>query len=707
LDSDVKGFLVKHAISALGVLLLPVLVRAADPFSDKDWLPASPESQGMSSAKLDALWNKLASSHTTGLLILHNDRVVFERYAQGWSAQRPHGTASMAKALVGGLSLAVALSDGRIALDDKTAQYIPQWKNTPGKAAITIRHLGSHVSGIEDAEQAPLPHDKLTGWKGDFWKRLPTPNDPFTLARDTAAVLSEPGTKFTYSNPGMAMLSYAVTAALRNAPQKDIRSLLRDRVMRPIGVPDQEWSIGYGQTFQVDGLPLVPSWGGGSYTPRAVARVAQLMLQRGNWQGKQILTEQAVAQTTSDAGTPGIGAMGWWSNNDGRYPNLPNDSFWGSGAGHQAVLVVPSLKLIAVRTGEVLQPGVEHHDALNKFLFEPLLDTIAQPSRPQTGAPPYPRSPVITRLDWDPKETIRRAAQDSDNWPLTWGNDDRLYTAYGDGTGFDPKVPQKLSLGIARIEGGPIAFTGFNIRSMTIEQKGNGQAGKKASGILMVDGGLYLWVRNAGNSQLAWSKDHGQSWTWSDWKFTTSFGCPCFLNFGKNYAGARDDFVYVYSHDHASAYQPADRMVLARVRKDRLVERSAYEFFKGFDASGQPSWTKDIRERGAVFEHAERCYRSTVSYHAGLKRYLWCQTLPSKDPRFQGGFGIYDAPEPWGPWTTVYFTENWDVGPGETAGFPTKWMSPDGTTLYLVFSGNDSFSVRKATLTVAGKKKRS
>jgi hypothetical protein len=67
------------------------------------------------------------------------------------------------------------------------------------------------------------------------------------------------------------------------------------------------------------------------------------------------------------------------------------------------------------------------------------------------------------------------------------------------------------------------------------------------------------------------------------------------------------------------------------------------------------------------------------------------------DTRFRGGFAIYDAPEPWGPWTTVYFAESWDVGPGETACFPTKWMSQDGKTLYLVFSGNDNFSVRKVT----------
>jgi hypothetical protein len=79
-------------------------------------------------------------------------------------------------------------------------------------------------------------------------------------------------------------------------------------------------------------------------------------------------------------------------------------------------------------------------------------------------------------------------------------------------------------------------------------------------------------------------------------------------------------------------------------------------------------------------------------------RSWWCQTLPGPDPRFHGGFGIYDAPEPWGPWTTVYYTEEWDVGPGETSSLPPKWMGADGKTLHLVFSGDDSFSVRKLTL---------
>ena len=71
---------------------------------------------------------------------------------------------------------------------------------------------------------------------------------------------------------------------------------------------------------------------------------------------------------------------------------------------------------------------------------------------------------------------------------------------------------------------------------------------------------------------------------------------------------------------------------------------------------------------------------------------------PDPDARFEGGFAVYDAPEPWGPWTRAYFTERWDGGPGESSSFPTKWMDASGTTAHLVFSGEDAFSVRRATV---------
>jgi len=512
-------------------------------------------------------------------------------------------------------------------------------------------------------------------------------------------VLDVPGTKERYSNPGMAMLGYCVTASLRGKGDADLRSLLKHRIMGPLGVPDTEWSVGYGSTTTVDGLPLMATWGGGSYSPDAVARVGRLLLNRGTWEGRELLDPKVVEAALKPSGMPGHSGLGWWVNagHDATrlWGSAPEDAFGGAGAGHQFLLVAPSLGLIVVRNGQQLDPTLAFNEGLDRYVVAPVVRAITT-----TRKAPYPPSPVIRGIHWAPKESIALKARGSDTWPMTWADDDAQYTAYGDGRGFEPFVPEKLSLGLARVVGTPEDFTGLNIRSVTGERKGDGAKGDKASGMLSVGGVLYLWVRNAGNSRLARSSDHTKTWTWSDWRFEAGFGCPTFLNFGKDYAGARDDYVYTYSPDGDSAYLASDRMVLARVPKGRITERGAYEFFGGLREDGTPLWTRDIAGRRSVFDHPGGCCRSAISYDAGLGRFLWCQTLPG-DARFRGGFGVYDAPEPWGPWTTAYFTEDWDVGPGETCSFPTKWMSGDGKTVHLVFSGDDSFSVRRATLTLA------
>ena len=345
-----------------------------------EWHNATPESRKLSTVAIDEFKALQAQHGTTAFLLIADDRIVYEWYAHGHAAAERHYTASMAKALVGGMAVAVALDDGRLSLDDPAAKFIPQWRDDPAKARITLRELGSHTSGISDAEGSGADHVKAGGWQGDFWKRLPPPRDPFTLARDAAPLRFTPGVDFLYSNPGMAILAYATTAALRDAPEKDLRSLLRDRVMRPIGVADGDWDVGYGQTFVVDDLPLVAIWGGGEYTARATARIGRLMLREGDWDGRRVLTPEAVHAVTRDAGTPHNGAIGWWSNNDGTVPELPRDAYWGAGAGHQVLLVIPSRKIIVVRNGETLDRTQSYDDACRRWFFAPLMKAIASPS---------------------------------------------------------------------------------------------------------------------------------------------------------------------------------------------------------------------------------------------------------------------------------------------------------------------------------------
>jgi len=703
----------------LSALIVSIFCSLSVSGQSFDWREAKPEDAGFSSEKINALRDSMAAHKTSGLLVIRKDRIVLEWYAPGYDRNRKHSTASLAKALVGGMSLLLALDDGRLSAEDPVSKYIPSWKNDPLKSMITIRHLATHSSGIEDAEVNGKEaaeykekgitikdrHMDIPGWKGNFWRQKP---DPFTISRDSAPVIFTPGTSYHYSNTGMALLAYAVTSSYSGTDVKDIRTLLKERIMRPIGVSDDDWSIGYGKAFTVDGLNLVANWGGGNYTPRAIARVGRLMLRRGNWEGMQLVDSALIDFVTAYAGTPEpprhskepnlASGLAWYTNYDGIWPKAPRDLFAGSGAGNQTLIIIPSLDMIIVRNGQDMYDPVKgegHFYGVMTILVNQLMDALTEP--------PYPKSELITEVRFAPADNIIRKAEGCDNWPATWADDNNLYSAYGDGWGFEPKVEKKLSMGLSKISGDPPDIKGINIRSETGEQAGQGRNGIKASGMLMIDGILYMWVRNANRqgeeSQLAWSEDHGKTWKYCDWRFTEGFGCPTFLNFGKNYSGARDNYVYIYSFDEKDAYKSSDRMVMARVDKRRITSRSEYEFFRKITVDGKPSWTRNITERGAVFSNPAMCYRSGISYNPGIKRYIWCQVLPVSDhsqgPRFEGGFGIYEAPEPWGPWRTVYYTRKWDVGPGETSSFPVKWISTDGKTCHLLFSGDDYFSVRR------------
>jgi CubicO group peptidase (beta-lactamase class C family) len=692
----------KYLLTFIALVLLSSAGRGrADNFT---WKAASPKSLGLDSTRLAAMVDTLAARGTKAVLVIRHDRIACEWYAEGHGPEKRHYTASLAKALVGGMSLLVALNDKRLEVDDKGGVYIPAWREVPFKKDITIRHLATHSSGIEDAETPGKSHFEQTGWKLSFWERKP---DPFTMAIHEAPVLFTPGERYHYSNPGMAALAYAVTASLINAKQTDILSLLKERVMDPIGVPEDAWSMGYGFTpYEVDGLKLYANWGGGGYTARAVARVGRLMLRMGDWDGRQLLDPALIERVTAYAGTPvedrskdksspGSGLC-WYTNFDGVWPKVPRDAFAGAGAGNQILLVVPSLDLIIVRNGSSLadeDKAPVFWEPVDKHLFSPVMQAVHQP--------PAPPSPVIQRIVFDPPETIVRRAEGSDNWPITWAADGHQYTAYGDGWGFEPKTEKKLSNGLARIIGPGTEFRGENIRTVSGETIGDGAKGEKASGMLSLDGTLYMWLRNADNSQLLWSDDHAATWK-RGFKFTPgeNFGCPAFLNCGQEYSQARDEYVYIYSQDGPSAYESYDRVVLARVHRDSIRLRGAYEFFRGSDPQSRPTWTRDISECAGVLDYKGRCRRLDVVYNSGIGRYLMALGFDA-----EGGWGIFDAPEPWGPWTTAFHTDNW--GLGETHGYriPAKWISEDGKKFQLVFSGRtfnnivyDSFCVRAGTI---------
>ncbi len=658
--------------------------QGQDMWPGEQWQTATPQDAGMDPSLLIDARDYALTGDGSGIVTRHGEVVM-----RWGDPQQTYDLKSSTKA-IGITAVGLALIDDRFqSLYEPASKYHPSLgvppetnRNNGWLAEITLFHLATQTAGF----------DKPGGY---------------------TAVLFEPGTKWSYSDGGPNWLAECVTLVYG----RDLQELMFDRFFSLIGIgrDDLKWRGNSYRPQEINGVARREFGSGISANVDAMARIGYLYLRCGRWKDRQILPSWFVdAARTVPYGARGLPVakpedygnasdhygLLWWNNADGMMKNVPRDAFWSWGLYDSLIVVIPSLDIVVSRAGKSF-PGARspHYTPIESFIG-PIAMSVKDRGR-WPGAP-YPASEVIREIEWLPAETVSRKAEGSDNWPITWADDDCLYAAYGDGWGFEPKVDKKLSLGFAKIVGGPQDFTGINIRSESGERVGQGQAGPKASGMLCVDGVLYMFVRNVGNSQVAWSEDHACTWRWCDWRFQTSFGAPTFLNFGRDYAGARDGYVYIYSHDSDSAYESADRMVLARVSRDRIREQGAYEFFKGIDAQDQPVWTGDIRDRGAVFVNPGRCCRSGIGYNAGLKRYLWCQILPeSKDergPRYQGGFGIYEAPQPWGPWRTAFYTETWDIGPGETGSFPTKWMSEDGRTCHLLFSGDDCFSIRRIRL---------
>jgi hypothetical protein len=347
---------------------------------------------------------------------------------------------------------------------------------------------------------------------------------------------------------------------------------------------------------------------------------------------------------------------------------------------------------------------------------------------------PYPPSPVIAdiSLDWS---SHRRSAVGSDNWQLTWADDDHQYGAWGDGGGFGGTNSRgRVGLGFGRIEGEWDKYCGFNVWGGQ-DPENPAQFAGKSWGTICVGGVLYSWIApdqpDTGDPrdhyryiELGRSTDHGAHWTKAQWRWwrEDNLTIPTFLVYGRDNAGARDAYVYSYfirpqdvSITQASfglkVHQPG-ALFLARVHKSSIfARREAYEWFTGF-TGGQPTWGP-LSDKEPVFENPEGTgWCVSASYNPGLGRYL---LATEHTVSHAGVMSLFDAPEPWGPWTTVkYWTPDDPFGsmrPGSTLdwadnvfffSFAPKWLSIDGRRFTLVFTGGGSGKNNDSLNTVRG-----
>jgi hypothetical protein len=294
-----------------------------------------------------------------------------------------------------------------------------------------------------------------------------------------------------------------------------------------------------------------------------------------------------------------------------------------------------------------------------------------------------------------------------DTFPMTWAADGEIYASAGD----PAWGPSRWGLDVEKLSGVPPGYTISQVNPM-VDYIGWGGAGPKPSGMISVKGVLYLAYQNlchvkppvygtasqhGSDSVVAASKDSGLTWTpeiqslgLGNPTFAGArFGGPSFVNFGRDNEGARDEYVYAVSADQ---WDNGGHLLLGRVPQDRICDAAAWEWVRGVDGSNVPHWTPQLALAQAVLSDDRWISLPEMVYLAAVERYLLLTWHLKADFSNEHGSSlvVYDAPEPWGPFTLVHYEEDWEsreMNP-YCPRVPLKWMESDGRTGWLQFSGS-------------------
>jgi hypothetical protein len=152
--------------------------------------------------------------------------------------------------------------------------------------------------------------------------------------------------------------------------------------------------------------------------------------------------------------------------------------------------------------------------------------------------------------------------------------------------------------------------------------------------------------------------------------------------------------------------QKPGEIILMRVLKTGLAQANQYEYFTGMSGSA-PNWSNSLGAAAPVFsDPVNGVMRTSVSYNPVLKRYLLTTQQVSRYKDNNAHIGIYEGPEPWGPWNTVLLENPYNSGlmkippsseltiPVKTVfwNFSNKWLSSDGLRFVLVYTDYDTWT---------------
>jgi CubicO group peptidase (beta-lactamase class C family) len=266
----------KYYKSCLVTVLLLAPLFATNIYAQKSsaFPLATPESEGVSSAGIDSFLYAAGKIHEMhSFMILRHDKLV----AQGWWA--PYGPAlrhSMYSCSKSFTSTAVgfAISEHLLTVNDKVTSFFPKLLPdtiSPYLAQLTVRDLLTMSVGMEPDPTAVIPRSTVN-WVKAF---LAFP------------IKYKPGTKFLYNT----MATYMLSAIVQKVSGKRVLDYLKPRLFDPLGIKGIDWEI------STEGINT-GGWGLRLKT-EDMAKMAELYLHNGVWNGKQVLPKGWVEQATT------------------------------------------------------------------------------------------------------------------------------------------------------------------------------------------------------------------------------------------------------------------------------------------------------------------------------------------------------------------------------------------------------------------------
>jgi CubicO group peptidase (beta-lactamase class C family)/dienelactone hydrolase len=264
--------------------------------------------------------------------------------------------------------VAAMIEDGLVgSFDELVSKTLPEWEDHPRKSQITLRHLLSLNAGlVQDVEN--LQGDDRPTLAPDLYKHA--------IGVQT---LREPGAVFQYGPSCYYVLGEIMKRKLAARKQSPL-DYLKQRILDPIGVKVGDW------VHDASGNPHIPN--GAHLTARNWAEYGQWLLQRGEWNGKQIVREDLLEELIKPSkANPGHGLTLWLNQTGGQgavgvaaqkselgdtagwiYRGGHSDLFAALGAGKCRMYVIPSFKMVVVRQADSQRDRFDDNTFLSLLL---------------------------------------------------------------------------------------------------------------------------------------------------------------------------------------------------------------------------------------------------------------------------------------------------------------------------------------------------